>query len=184
LRFRIRVGFGNLRPGLAPPETQLAENALTLPYSQGNVMLRPQVVCQQFAIPQVLPAAQVAGRLAQHPLQVSPLVGLESCGAPVALAFLQARKSIGVESVDPALHGHRILAQERRHFTATQAVTDQQHPMEPVVISGFFRAENFLLDSDLHDVRVTDLEFAHGGTLPYSTKIVNGNMLQYLCRYV
>jgi hypothetical protein len=155
-----------------------------LPYSQGNVVLRLQVVCQQLAIPQVLPVAQVAGRLAQHPLQVSPLVGLEPCRASIALAFLQARKAIGVESVDPALHGHRILAQERRRFAATQAMTDQQHPMEPVIISGFFRAENFLLDSDLHDVHVTDLKFAHGGTLPHSTNIVNDIMLHYLCRYV
>jgi hypothetical protein len=148
------------------------------------VVLLSQVVRQQFTIPEVLPVAQVAGRLAQHPLQLRPLVGVEPCGAPVARAFPQTRKSIGVESVDPALHGHRILAQERRHFTATQAVTNQQHPMEPVVISGFIRAENLLLDGDLHDVRVTDLEFTHGGTLPHSMQIVNDNILRYLCRYV
>ena len=114
-RHTLRIGLRHLGTRLAVPETHLPEQTLTLPYPQLHAIVTPQVLGQQFAVPQVGLQAEVIRAAAQIPLQRRPLGRCERARTSAPFAVTQP--------VEPALlNGYRRCSRAWRIIDAAEGI--------------------------------------------------------------
>jgi len=84
---------------------------------------------QQFAVPQILPVAEIMRGSAQIALHSGKVLRLEPGGTSGPLALVQRGETSGVEAMDPALDRDGVLSQQLRGLQTTQPVRNQQNAM-------------------------------------------------------
>jgi hypothetical protein len=82
--------------------------------------------------------------------------------------------------VDPVLNCAWAVAEEFRHFVTAEAVADQQDSMQTMVVSGFFRSQDLLLNGYLHDICLFYFKSAHAILLSAAIVTKRRNMRKYL----
>jgi hypothetical protein len=164
-RLGFRIRFRDHPTGFATSKPELAEYALTLPHAELHPIELGQVVRQKLTVPQVLLVSQVTGIGSQIPIHLAQMLVRKPPWTTGALALFQTHKAIPFEPVHPPLDGTRILSQPLRNPMTAQSVSNQQNPVQAVVVPGFFRSHNFLLNGNLHNFRIGDLQFSHSPAL-------------------
>src|SRR3990172_4193533 len=170
------IGLGDQGPGLAPPEAELTEQALTLPDPQAKAVRLAQMVAEELAIPEVLAVPQVAGPAPKVPRDASSRGRVHPGRTPPPRSFLQAGEAALLETAHPVLDAARAVSQDPGRFMATEPPRHQQHAVQAVVIAGFLRPHNLLLQRDPHQVRIGNFQSAHGRLLPAHSIAESGNM--------
>ena len=123
------IGARQHRPRLAQAESQLAEQALALPYSELDAIGFVDPRRQRLAIPQIDPHSGVTRFLSQYSIDFLPLLFAETRRSTGALPFGQPTQSLLLESMDPILHRTWSITEQARHIRAGHALRHQQHAM-------------------------------------------------------
>lgn len=159
------------RSGLASAKTQGAEQSLALAHTQLNVVSLPEVMREEFAIPQILRVPQVARGCAQVPIDPLPSDLIQTPWSSRSLALVQPAEAFGFKSLDPTFDRRRMLPQPVGNLVTAIALSHQEHPMKSVVIARLFRTVNLVLQGQGHCGDVSDLEAFHA---PHATKTRRG----------
>lgn len=181
-----RAGQGDLRSGLAEAEPQVAKDPLALPDTQFHPVPLSQVLGEQFTVPQGGFIPKVRRTAPEILAQPGPLACIQRSRSARALTFPQTIQSMRLKGPDPALHRTPVLTEQFGHLSTALAAGDQQQTMQPMVISGFLGADNFLLDGNAHDVGVGNFQFPHDSTSSTMERRCHYSsfMRHYLCRRV
>jgi hypothetical protein len=123
------------------------------------------MMTEQFPIPQILRVAELGRRTAQIASDGLLHRFTWSRGTSWSCAFLQAGKAAVLEAADPVLHRTDAVAEKLCHLGAAESMAYQENPMEAVIIPGFLRPQDLVLQRQPHDVRIADFQFAHGSLL-------------------
>jgi len=178
-RLQGGIGMGHLRPGLAQPEPQLAEQPLTLPDPQGDVPLPLQVLRQGLAVP--LPRqAHSAGGLAQDAFEGLQLRGAEARGSARTGFVHQARKPPLLESRHPVRDGSGGITEQLGHLVSAHALGNQQHGMEPVIVAGLLVSPDLILQGQDGTLRIGDRYSFHGAQ--HSMKYSYAQLIMTYCK--
>jgi len=141
------------------------EEPLALPDSHIDLVAGFQVMAQEFSIPDVLGITQEPGLPSK--ILADDLQGLsgQSRRPSGSLAFLEPGEAVVLETVDPVLDRPSALPQKACNVVGAQTGTGQKYPVKPMVIAGFFRPLNLILDGQSHDVRIRNFQASHDGLL-------------------
>jgi len=186
----IWIRFRNQRARFSKPKTQVPENTLALPDSQIHSKALSEMMREEFSIPKVLLITQFTGMLAKILAHRLPLFHGEPPRSARSFEVSQSSKPVLFKVVNPALNCRRMLSKQFCNLITAQASADKQNSMKSVIITGFLRTRNFLLNCDAHNISVRYLKLFHDGALLEKPPIPGGRafckyfMLQYLCRYV
>jgi hypothetical protein len=153
--------MGDQRPRLSQTEPHLAKKPLTLPHTQANSMECFQVVGQQFTVPELLRVSKLSWIAPQILIHGFPLGLAETSRASFSFAFMQPSKAKVLETLHPTPNSARVLPENISNVIAIEAVSYQQHTMQPMIVAGFLGSQDFLLDRNPHDLFIGDLQFAH-----------------------
>jgi|SRR5579862_3461241 len=157
----LRIGLSNLGPGLAPPKTELPEQALALPDPQPDSKTVSCKSRQRLSIPQRTGQPKGLWFLAQRGPNRCHLCRCQAPRTARALAFHQTRQSLTFEPIDPILDGSRRISQKFRDLWALHPLRNQEYRMQPMVVAGFLGAPDFILQSE-HDSRsIGDRQWFH-----------------------
>jgi hypothetical protein len=157
-----RIRLRNLRARLAQPKTHLSEQSLALPNAQHDPVALAQMFGQDWSIPQASFKSEVARGPAQIRLNAMPLRFVQRTRTSGPLAFSQSVKTALLEASDPSLDCRGGLTQQLAYFGARVPVADQQHSVQPMVISRLLTPLDFLPNRQLHDFRICNFQLAHG----------------------
>jgi len=193
--FKILLGLGvclgNQRAGLPAAESHFAEDTLRLARPKLNAVGALQVVRKHLSVPKILLVVKISWSLSQVLSQLRPLLFIEGPRAARSLAFVHACKSFFIKAAYPSLYRCRILTKQVCNFITGQSFAHKKNAVQSVVISGFLRACDFLLNGDLHDFRIFYAQPFHDSCPPSYTVLSFGEhynafsyILQYLCRSV
>lgn len=86
--------------------------------------------------------------------------------------------------MDPILDCSRALPQESGDVVRAHAGAGKKNAVEPLVIAGFSRPLDFVLDGDPDDIRIRDFQTTHDGLLSESVISETVIMRNYMCRHV
>ncbi len=120
-----------------------------------------QMMAEKLSIPEVLGVTDLAWRTAQVPAKGPQRSFVHGSGATRTGGLLETGETAPFEAAHPVLDGSGTVPEELRHFVTTFAGTDEQDPVEAMIITRILGPENLLLHSDLDDVRIFDLKLAH-----------------------
>jgi len=139
----------------------LAEQTLALPDSQGYAKLLFKMIAKKFPIPKVLSISELTGI-------ASELRGdffKDSLFYPARTTWtgclFQTCKTTFLKTANPVLNSAGAVAEKLCDFITAKAVTNQQDPMETMIIPGFLGSHNFLLNGYLHYVCLFYFKSAH-----------------------
>jgi len=169
----LQIRMGNQRAGLAQPKAPLPEQTLALTHLQVDLEALLDPGAQRFPIPQRAGQAQVARSLAQGPVHLLQLCITQTPGTPQALPLGQSGQTLGLKAPDPVLHRARGVSQQAADFWTGRSLGHQQHPMEPVIISRFFRTANLVLQSQNHSLGISNLKWSHVHMKPQILRMRN-----------
>jgi hypothetical protein len=161
--------MGNNWPRFSQSESHLAKKALTLPHAQTNVMKCFQVMGKKFAVPKVLHVPKVSWFSTQIAMDDLPLGFIKASWSPLPFTFMQAREAAFFKTLYPSFDSTRVLPENMGNVIAVETLSNQQDTMQPVIISGFLRSQNFLLHCNPHNFLVRDLQFTHRRALLHQT---------------
>ena len=184
-----RISMSNERPRFSQPESHLPEKPLALTHAQINVVELFQVIGKESAIPQVLRVAEFPWVSPQIAVYGIPLFIAEPPRTSIPVSFMQTCEAALLKTLYPAFDRARVLSENIGHIVTGEAMSNQKNAVQPVVISGFLRSQNFLLHRNRHDLLIRDLEFSHVHALLPNTMAGNQGesnhiMRHYLCRGV
>ncbi len=171
LPFPIRMG--NQRAGLTQPKAPLPKQTLALTHPQVYLKVLLDPGAQRFPIPQRAGQAEVARSLAQDSVHLPQLCLTQTPRTPRALSFGQPGQTLGLKAPYPVLHRARSIPKQATDFWAGCALGHQQHPMEPVIVSRFFRTANLVLQSQNHSLGIGDLKWSHADMKPQTSIMRN-----------
>jgi hypothetical protein len=155
------------------------KQALALPDPKINIVGLLEMMTEELPIPEVLIISEFQGAATQIPANGLQLPFSQDGRPPTAGRLLQPCKTTVVEPPNPVLDGARTLVKELCHFITVQPAADEQQPMESMIVTGVLGSRDFLLDGDPHDLRIRDLQFAHGPLLGQNTtKIHQGEIIR------
>ena len=152
----FQVGMGNQRAGLTQSKAPLPEQTLALTHPQVDLEALLDPGAQRFPIPQRTGQAQVARSLTQNSIHFQQLGLAQTPGAPRAWPLVNparpwaSRRRTQFSTV-------RGASPSKRLTSGQVAPRHQQHPMEPVVVSRFFRTANLVLQSQDHSLGIGNL---------------------------
>ena len=142
---RLRIGLRDQRAGFAQAEAQLAKESLALTRLQIDTKLLHQIAGKGLAIPNPTPChSGGAGTLAQRSLDSGQLCWTQAGRPPRAVCVGQSSQARRFKAVHPILHRAWRIAQHTSSLTTTDAMGDQQHAMQPVVVARFARTTSAL----------------------------------------
>jgi hypothetical protein len=144
-----------------PRRSQPAQEPLALPQAEVNFVMVTQMSSEQFAIPMVLGVAQLARAGLEILAGFRPDRSGQPSGPASARAFSQRGTAAGSKSMHPPLKGGWMLAQPSGHGGAPVALANQQHGVQPVVVTGFRRAAHFPPQGDRRRWRLGNLQGFH-----------------------
>lgn len=162
----LRIGVGNQRAGFAQSKAPLPEQALALPDPQMDLEALLDPGAQGFSIPQRAAQPQVARGLAQGPVNLPELRFAQASRASRTLAFGQPRETLGFKMAHPVLDRAGSVAQQAPDFRARRPLGHQEDPMETVIVAGFLRTANLVLQAQNHRSRIIDLQRSHADMKP------------------
>jgi len=166
-----RVRPGDHRPRLPHPEAHLAKEALALPRSQRDPILRLDELGKGLAIPEVGSHPNIQRRPPKDVPDLAKLFVPESGWPPWPLQIDKSGKTLCLETVDPVFHGPRGIPKQPPDFRTTHPLCDKQHRMEAMVVSRIPRPANLILEAKYHQIGVWYREFFHASTIPHSELI-------------
>src|SRR5271167_939169 len=105
---------------------------------------------QQLAVPQVLAVTQVPRMQAQVPSQLLPGLLVQAPRPAFPFSFAQSAKAPLLKPMHPAFNGRGVLAKPVGHVIAAMTLTHEQHAVETVVVTGFVRPTDLLLERNSH----------------------------------
>ena len=152
---RARVSLSHFGARFAKAESQLAKEPLALASLQAYLQLLLQETRERFAIPNAAAGqARLRRSLPKSHLHPGPLRRTQTRRPACALAFGQTSKARGFEAMHPILDGARRVAQRAGRLSTAQALRDQQHAVETVIITRFIGPTDFILQSQDHCLRI------------------------------
>jgi len=171
LPFQVRMG--DQRAGLTQPKAPLPEQTLALTHPQVDLKMLLDPGAQRFAIPQRAGQAEVARSLAQDFVHLRQLCLTQTPGTPRAWPLGQPGQALGLKAPDPVLYRARGIPKQAADFWTGRALCHQQHAMEPVIVPGFFRTANLVLQSEYHRPGISDLKWSHQHMKPQTLVMRN-----------
>lgn len=116
--------------------------------------------------------------------QRRPLLGIQRSWPTRTHPVAQAGQSMSFKARHPALHRPSIFPKQVGDLLAAVAASDQQQPVQAMVVPRLIGSSDFLLDSQAHDVGISNDQFSHDRTSTLGTgHQYNSIMRQYICRY-
>ena len=149
MRFLPRgIRLRNQGPRLAQPKTELAKQSLTLADTELDAILLFDPCRQGLTVPEIGPHSCITGFPPQHAVDFLNLCCTQPGRTPRPLSFGQSRQPFFLKAADPILDGSWRITEKPSYFGTRHPLRHQEHTMQPMVISRFFRTLNFLLQSD------------------------------------
>lgn len=152
VKFGIRLS--EQRSWFAQPETQLSKQPLALSHTQLDAILLINPSAQSLTVPNVSTQPDLSGFLTKGSVNADHLFLTQPAWTSRAGPFNQSRQTLGFKAVHPIQHGARCIPQQSRYIRTSHPLGHQQHAMQTVVIAGFFRSTNLILQSKYNRVRV------------------------------
>lgn len=100
---------------------------------------------EQFAVPERLRMAQATRFDPQVPFDGFPRLVVQPPRASRPLGFAERVHTPLLETPHPPLHRGRVLAKPFGNLVAAVAMGYQQHPVQTMVVAGFFRPIDLVL---------------------------------------
>ena len=180
-----RIGLGDLGSWLAQSESHVAEDALALAYYQRHPVAQAQMRREQLAVPQMTRMTEFLRIASQVTPQRRPLLGVQRSWPTRSHPVAQAGQSMGFKTRHPALHRPPIFPKQVGDLLAAVAASDQQQPVQPMVLPRLIGPSDFLLDGQSHDLGISNFEFSHARTSTSGTGHQYAKMMRhYIYRYV
>ena len=169
----FRIGVGDQRARFAQPEALLPKQPLALTHAQAHLKAPLDPGTQSFPIPQRAAQADVARGTAPHLIHRWQSRVIQPAGAPGTFSFHQSGQASFFKAPNPILHRAGRIPQQSARLRAGQALGDQQHPVEPMIIAGFFRTTNLVLKSQNDSCCLGNSEWSHALMKPQFFKMRN-----------
>lgn len=151
MRFLPRgIRLRNQGPRLAQTKTELAKQSLTLADAQLDGILLFNPCGQGLAVPEIGPHSCIIGFPSQHAIDFLNLCCTQPGRTSRPLSFGKSGQPLFLKAADPILDGSRRITEKASYFGTCNPLRHQEHTMQPVVISRFFRTLNLLLQSNHH----------------------------------
>ena len=157
----FRIGVGDQRARLAQPEASLPKQPLALTHAPAHLKAPLDPGTQSFPIPQRAAQADVARGAALHLLHRLPSRVIQPAGAPGTFAFHPSGQASFFKAPNPILHRSGRVPQPSARLRAGHALGDQRHPVEPMLIAGFFRTTNLVRKSQNDSCGLGNSEWSH-----------------------
>ena len=139
-----RIGVGNQGARFAQTEAELSKHPLALPHAQVNPVAPGEPGLERLAIPQCSAQADLVRRASQHGLHLLELRLAQALGPSGSRPLRQAGQAALFKTSDPVFHRPWSIAQEPARLRAGHPLRDQQHPVQAVIVTRFFRTTIFL----------------------------------------
>ena len=150
----FRVGPSYYRPGFAQTKTQLMEDPLALTNPQGDLLGLFQVMRQKLSIPKILRIAKLSRRLPQVVIDKLQLFWCQPLRASGLLLVFQTAEPMHFKTPYPPLDGRGMMAKHLPHVVTGESLTNQQYAMKAMIIAGFLRTKNFVLQRHFHHLGI------------------------------
>jgi hypothetical protein len=143
----------------------MVEKPLALADADVDLKTGFQVMTQESAVPECLGISHTPRLLPQILTDGFEDVFRQSRRSTGPFSLFEAGEAVFLEVTDPILDGSRAVSQESGDLIRAHAGTGEKDTVEPMIIAGFFRPLNFILDGDPDDVRICDFQTLHDGLL-------------------
>ena len=130
---------------LAQAKPELSEETLTLSDTQGNSPPFGDKLRQRLAVPKIATEPEIAWGFSQSATNLLQLLITESSWSTRPVPICQPGKAFYFKSVNPVSNGPGGIPQEQGNFCATQPLRNQQYAMQPMIVTGFIRPTNLIL---------------------------------------
>jgi hypothetical protein len=169
--------MGDNRSGFAAPKAHRPKQSLALAHPQLDAVSLGEVVGEQFAVPEVVPVPKLPGR--------SPKILLDPCPGPFVqpprssrtLSFPQSTETASFKPLYPAFDRCGMLPEPLCDLIAALSMGHEQKAVQSVIVTGFFRAVNLILQRQCHGCGVGDLEAFHA----HQSKARSSTVATLLC---
>jgi hypothetical protein len=155
------VCLGNAGARLAQPKAQLPEQTLALPNPQVDPIFPLNPGGQRLSVPEIASQACLSRHMAQNGVDLLELLRAQSPGPPGPLALQQSGQAHFLKLMHPVLYRPGSVSQQLRHLRAGHSLRHKQHAVESMVIAGFFRAPDLILQAENNGGRVRDAKWSH-----------------------
>ena len=160
------VRMGDLRPWLAKPKAQRPEETLALTNTQTHRELVLDEGGQRLAVPKVRGDAHRLRRLAECMTNDLQLFGGQARRPARPLFLLQASQARLAVGANPVLDRARRITERRRRLPAGHALGHKQDSVKAVIIPGFVRTMDLVLESQNGQRRIRDGQWLHTNMKP------------------
>ena len=157
----FRIGLGHLGPRSAQPETQLAEQTLTLPHPQLDPIFLLDPRRQRLAVPQIPAQTQLTRHPVQRRVDFLELLFTEAPRTAGSLSLAQAGQTFLFKTAYPILDRSWCVAQQSRHFRTGHPLRDQQYAVQAMVIPRFLRSSDLILQSQHNGGGIRNAKWSH-----------------------
>ena len=175
----FRVSVGDQGPRFAQPEAELPEHPLALANAQVDVEVLLHPSTQGLPVPKGSRQAHLTGSVAEHGINLLPLLFTQPPGPPGSVSFQQPGQTSFFQAMHPILHRAPAIAQQSRHLGTSHPLSYQQYPVQPMIVTRIFRTTDLILKSQHHSFGIANLQWFHVLMKPQLLTMRN-----YLCRYV
>ena len=158
---------------------QLSEPPLALTNTQADAVALLNPSAEGLPVPQGSGQTDLARRAAERRLNLLPLLFADAPRPSGAIPFHQPCQTTFLEPAHPIFHRARSVAQQSRYLWTGHSLGHEQHPMQSMVITRFFRATNLILKSQHNGFRIGNRKWFHAPMKPHFSMMRN-----YLGRYV
>jgi len=154
---------------LAQAKSKLPEEALTLPDSQGDSPLFGDEFGESFPIPQIDLESAIKGTPPERLTDLFQLLIAEPSRSAGSIAVGQAGKAFLFEPMHPIGYSAWSISQEHGDFGAVHSLRNQQHAVQSMVVTGFIRSTNLILQGQNDILGLGKMDFPHSS--PRVTRI-------------
>lgn len=170
---KLRIGLCNQRSGFPQAEAQLPEQALTLAHPQANTVLALNPSAERLPIPEVSTQSNLSRSLAKNAVDLLHPDFAQASGTARPRSFEKSRQTLRFKAAYPVLNGTGRIPQEPGDLGTTHPLGHEEHSMQAVVVTRFFRSANFILQSKYNRCWISDGEWSHASIRPQFTVIRN-----------
>ena len=157
------ISMRDLRPGLSETKAELPEKPLALAHSQCDSPPHGNKLRESLSIPEIGAKAEICRTLSESLGDLLQLLSAESSWPPRPFSFSKTGKAFVFKPSHPIGNRPGSVPKESRYFSATQALSHKKNSVQSVIVAGFVRSADFILEGEHHLFRVSDFGFSHGG---------------------
>jgi hypothetical protein len=140
------IGFTSLAARSLQGKSQLVEQPLALPHTEGDGVVFFEMVREKQTIPQILVIPQFPGRKAYFASQPFSVSNRKPGGASGAIPFPQSGKAVTEKPMNPIFDSPGRVSVQTCRFIRTGSLEDVEHDVEPVKVSPFTCSRYFVLN--------------------------------------